>query len=42
MSDDFNCEFADVCLFVCCATSGRVTSSCVNDTVCPFFKEVKI
>ena len=35
MSDDFNCEFADVCDFVCILTSG-----CVNDTVCPFYKEV--
>ena len=47
MSDDFNCEFADVCDFVCfatagCATSGCETVGCVNDTVCPFYKEVKI
>lgn len=42
MSDDFNCEFADVCDFVCSATGGFVTSGCVNDTVCPFYKEVKV
>ena len=42
MSDDFNCEFADVCDFVCLATSGCATNGCVNDTVCPFYKEVKL
>ena len=47
MSDDFNCEFTDVCDFACfatsgCATSGCATAGCVNDTVCPFYKEVNL
>lgn len=41
MSDDFNCEFADVCDFVCYGSSGCV-NGCINDTVCPFYKELKV
>lgn len=38
MNDDsFNCEFADVCDFVCFDSSG-----CANEFVCPFYKEVKV
>lgn len=37
MSDDFNCEFADVCDFAC-----LVNSVCVKFSVCPFYKEVKV
>ncbi len=40
MTDDFNCEFADVCDLVC-LTSDCATSGSVNDTVCPIYMEVK-
>lgn len=35
IEDSFNCEFADICDFACVAPSG-----CVNDMICPFYKEV--
>ena len=42
MSDDFNCEFADVCDFVVSQILVDATSGCVNDTDCLFYKEVKV